>query len=443
MVALVVTATGCVSGPIPGGFPPDPKIPAAGYVEHEYFLTGFATAYRAVGALGTDGHWTATPSTSAYYRTRLLVRRPSDPAKFNGTVVVEWYNVSAGSDISPTYNQANAELLRDGYAWVGVSAQKVGVDALKGSSRYSSLVHPGDDYSYDIFTQAGRAIRSPIGLDPLGGLKVQHVIATGESQSAFRLVSYVNAINPLVHVYDGFLLYSRGSGAAAIGGGVVPPGAPVLRTDQPSPIIDVQTETDLVVLRSGSARQPDDSHFRLWEVAGGSHVDEHTLAATFPIPPTIGPSLCQYQYNSASTWTVVSAAVHALDLWVRGVKAPAHAPRIAVTDLTATDPVSRNSLGMAQGGIRLPDIQVPIARIDGLPNSPLPNAPALFQQFCRLFGRTIPFPDGTLTRLYPSHETYVQRFDAAAGKAVGDGFMLQADANALEANAALQPVPTG
>ena len=41
MVALVITATGCVSGPIPGGFPPDPKIPAAGYVEQEYFLTGF------------------------------------------------------------------------------------------------------------------------------------------------------------------------------------------------------------------------------------------------------------------------------------------------------------------------------------------------------------------------------------------------------------------
>jgi hypothetical protein len=443
MVGLVLAATGCVSGPIPNGPPPDPKLTAAGYTESEYFLSGVASAYTATGALGTDGHWTATPTTTAPYRTRLIVRRPSDPAKFNGTVLVEWLNVSSGADLAPTYLQSNAELLRDGYAWVGVSAQKIGVDALKTDPRYSSLSHPGDDYSYDIFTQAGRAIRSAIGLDPLGGLKVQHVLATGESQSAFRLTTYVNAINPLVHVYDGFLLYSRGSGAAPVGGGVVPPGAPVMRTDQSSPIIDVQTEGDLIVLRSGLARQPDDAHFRLWEVAGGSHVDEHTLSGTFPPNVTTAGSVCQYRVNSADTFAVVSGAVRALDLWVRGVSTPAHAPRIAVTDLNAADPISRNSLGMGQGGIRLPDIQVPIAQISGLPNLPLPGGPAILQEFCKLFGRTVPFPDGTLPRLYATHETYVQRFDQAAGNAVADGYILQADANALEANAAVQPVPTG
>ena len=40
-------------------------------------------------------------------------------------------------------------------------AQKVGVDALirNNRARYGSLVHPGDSYSYNIFSLAGARIR--------------------------------------------------------------------------------------------------------------------------------------------------------------------------------------------------------------------------------------------------------------------------------------------
>ena len=43
----------------------------------------------------------------------------------------------------------------------------------------------------------------------LGGLQPKHVIAIGESQSAGRLVTYIDAVHPLVDVYDGFLVHSR------------------------------------------------------------------------------------------------------------------------------------------------------------------------------------------------------------------------------------------
>ena len=66
----------------------------------------------------------------------------------------------------------------------------------------------GDDLSYDIFSQVGQAVRHPLGVDLLGGLKPRVIIATGESQSASRLSTYVNSINPLANVYDGFLLLS-------------------------------------------------------------------------------------------------------------------------------------------------------------------------------------------------------------------------------------------
>ena len=165
--------------------------------------------------------------------------RPTSPKEFNGTVVVEWLNVSGGLDASPDWTGAHTELIRDGFAWMGVSAQYAGVEGggallpivnlpLKtvDPARYGSLVHPGDSFSYDIFSQAAQAIRHPTGASPLGDLEVKRVIAAGESQSAFRLVTYIDAVHPLAAVYDGFLVHSRGAGGAI--------GAPLSESPQPS-----------------------------------------------------------------------------------------------------------------------------------------------------------------------------------------------------------------
>ena len=99
-----------------------------GYVEHEYVASGTATAYRAIGALSSDGRWSFTPDGNAPYRTRVLVRYPSDPAKFSGTVVVEWLNVSGGLDADPEWASLHEEIVRNGDALMGVSAQRIGVE---------------------------------------------------------------------------------------------------------------------------------------------------------------------------------------------------------------------------------------------------------------------------------------------------------------------------
>jgi hypothetical protein len=109
--------------------------------------------------------------TTAPYTTRLLVRRPTRASDFNGTVVVEWLNVSSKTDVDVDFGYLADEILRKGDAWVGVSAQAAGIDSTGGSQfgpaavglkawdpeRYGALHHPGDAYSYDIFSQAGRA----------------------------------------------------------------------------------------------------------------------------------------------------------------------------------------------------------------------------------------------------------------------------------------------
>ncbi len=81
---------------------------------------------------------------------------------------MEWLNVSGGADAGPDWMLGHNELVREGFVWVGVSAQRVGVDALKSADptrgeavRYANLSHPGDSYSYDIFSQAGQAIGRP------------------------------------------------------------------------------------------------------------------------------------------------------------------------------------------------------------------------------------------------------------------------------------------
>jgi hypothetical protein len=191
----------------------------AGYSREEFFLTGIARSYTPTLPLPADGKVSAMVSPDSddgSYKTRIVVVRPVDPANFNGTVIVEWLNVTAGADTPPDFIMAHNEFIRSGYAYVAVSAQSVGVNALVASNaRYESLLHPGDSYSYDLFTHVGKSLlteNSPL----LDGLVPERVIATGESQSASRMVTYINVAHPLEQVYGGFMVHSRGSTGSSI-----------------------------------------------------------------------------------------------------------------------------------------------------------------------------------------------------------------------------------
>ena len=181
--------------------------------------------------------------------------------------------------------------MRQGMAWVGVTAQKVGIvggtnplvasQALKNADpvRYAPLEHPGDAFSYDIYSQVGRAVREDAAT-VLGGLKPRHVVAVGESQSAFYLTTYVNALAGSTKVYDAFLLHGRSGAPGPLDGSGIftADRKPVrIRTDVDVPVLMFETESDLVNLWYASARQPDTRRIRTWEVAGTSHYDTYGL----------------------------------------------------------------------------------------------------------------------------------------------------------------------
>src|SRR2546429_5805129 len=114
-----------VTGPVAGG-KGTPTIMATtfdlgplGYVQEEFLVSGEAAAFDVVGAARDDGAWEAEPVSSAPFRTRVVVNRPADMARFDGSVVVEWLNVSIGADAGGGWTMMHNELIRRGGAWVG------------------------------------------------------------------------------------------------------------------------------------------------------------------------------------------------------------------------------------------------------------------------------------------------------------------------------------
>jgi hypothetical protein len=452
-----------VEGPITG--PGTPSIlstsfnlATVGYQESEYFISGTATSYRMKGKAPADGRWKVSPDQTARYKTRVLVYRPSDPKKFNGTVVVEWLNESAGTDTAPDWIGDHDQLIRQGMAYVGVSAQALGINGGTGvlgaggaglrktnPQRYGTLHHPGDAYSYDIFSQAAQAIWHPRHVSILGGLKPKALIADGESQSAFFLTTYIDAIAPAAHVFNGYFVHSRWGGGTSLAGALALGVHEPFRTDLGVPVLAFETETDLSV-GYASNRQPDNRWFRDWEVAGTSHADDYTsiigmgdngrtnIAGAIVDQDTpltiIG---CTAAPNSGPQHWVLDAAISALNRWVRTGAAPPHAPRLDMTS-GAHPTIRRDALGNALGGIRTPELDVPIAALTGT------AAPGQ-NETCSLFGSTMPFSASTLTTLYPTHADYVAKFDAATRRAVAAGFILPVDATEIEAAAASSNVP--
>lgn len=136
------------------------------YVEEEYLLCGTAQSWVPAGELTWDGMWSAEMQDAEPYETRILVRRPADAAKFNGTVIVEWADMTNGYEL--TYSEAQG-IYENGFAYVSVTADKEGADSLRDwdSERYGDLNIPNAGMAYDIFTQAAQTVGLSVRQAPL------------------------------------------------------------------------------------------------------------------------------------------------------------------------------------------------------------------------------------------------------------------------------------
>jgi alpha/beta hydrolase family protein len=451
-VSLTATTVPQVTGPIPSTAPPgDPShnyifyatpmdLAKVGYEENEYFISGVAKRFT------TANPNPASPIGEMPYVTRIVVRRPINPRRFAGVVVVDWQNVTAGHDIDTEWGGAGAFFVRHGWVWAGASVQRVGVNgATTGAtaglglrqwspSRYGSLdlTNGGtvldDSQSYDVYTQIARLIKQgpSSGPNPFAGLAVRDVYAGGVSQSATFLIRYYNGVQSSAGVFDGFLV--------GLGGGVP-------RADVGMKLMKVYTETD-VLLSQAALRVPDSATIHTWEITGGSHVpasavspDPTDFRATLggiqtrefgPAPPVNcvnpGPS-------DVEVWAEFQAGYAALDRWVTDEVPPATANPIQVASLGPPVALARDADGIALGGIRLPKIDVPVALNDGINGAASLANP--LSVFCILYGTHRPFSEEKLAELYPTHGVYVNQVAKDRDTLVNEGFLLREDAQTL------------
>ncbi|WP_175690313.1 alpha/beta hydrolase domain-containing protein [Burkholderia anthina] len=421
-----------IEGPVTGGSKGHPfssstvPLAPAGYTENEYFISGTAHAFApAPGSVaGQDGRWSAVASGGEQpYKTRILVRIP-DRAHFNGTVLVEWMQElrSVERDINFRWNAET--MLRHGFAWVGVSLQHEGVDGDTGVSlkrwdpvRYGSLTIPNSDLSYDILSQVGAALgpaRVAQSVDPLDGLPVKHIVAVGNSLSAWRLSTYIDAVQPTSHVFDGFFLQDFRQKTIDDREDAAFPHDRWVRSDVAVPTILL----NMMPAALRSAGQPTGPNLRIWEPAGASHTNTFLMArGEIAEKRDVGfdiPYCAASRANGIPTQYFSSAALVALDRWVKGGKA---APGFSPITVDAQG-ARIDDAGNALGGMRHPWVDVPVARYtwdgDCIGGS----------------GRTFPFSPAQLAQRYGSPAGYLKQFTHAVRAAVRAGTILPEDMGA-------------
>jgi hypothetical protein len=418
--------TGPVAGGVRTGQPYNTsQVPLVkGYVEEEFFFEGVAS----------DGAGAEAP-----YKSRILVRRPTDPRHFNGSVVLDWTNVTVPDDTDVNWQPTHPTIMKRGFVYVAVAAQRLAIEAsplaLKqwDPVRYGSLSHPGDAYSFDIFSQAAEAV-----LDPkvLGDLRpqVDRRLAVGASQSGGRLKTYINEWQARHGVFDGF--GPQISSPAGVARDLVP-------------VIWLQSQSE-----TGSAPVEEDSGlFRLWELAGPAHAPNQYSAyqnSTYVYSHSNGAT-STYDAEADNAWGYdaqpgqclqrnwfnasfgYQAHLVALDDWVRTGKAPRPMPRMTRADGERVYDEHDNVVG----GIRNPQIDVPIAGYfaGGIPTGTT-NPCAIAGGDLPLTGTTSMLDAATLERLYPEPGDYLRAFRTATQDALRRGFILPEGAAELLERAA-------
>lgn len=423
------------------------------YLEEEYFLSGQANVYTLSGNCAQLKH-TDTP-----YTTRALIRRPNPSRKFSGNVVVELLNSSNSWDVSPMWSLTWPAILADGDVYVGLTFHPTCVAALKryDQDRYAPLRLPSPEPGqvdpnvlmshhctpdtefglvWDILTQLGVAMKTD--------KAVERVYAMGCSQSAMFLSTYFNIFHentrpsPITPPFDGYLAFT-GSTMVPLTQQDAPPQVddPIQVTRNcPVPIIRIMSQWDFCGFAGNLAHRREDSdeagdRFRLYEIAGQAH--NPAVGALyrpgFEEIQKIGQSTDFPHTDTAvlPTDAIVRQSLRNLNAWSRGWSVPPRAPGWIAVDKKGK-PVFDGD-GNVMGGLRLPQLEVPIARCSsGTHKNP--------QDSCM-----IPFSQKRLEELYPTHRDYVKKMFHAVDQLLFQNFISVQDADLLKMCAVFEPIP--
>jgi len=462
-------ATLTVTGPLPAGGESVPlgtawlpghqrgiDLAAHGYLEEEYLLSGQADDWT------WDDSLRPVPAGPLPFTTRILIRRPADPATFSGAVYLEPNH--ADYDRSLTWSATAPWLVRSGHAHVGVTQEVATLPDLArwDAARYGTLSIPRPAQRWDITGLAAALAKG--GSGPLAGYPVSRVIMSGWSQTGtfcrtflgegFHARSQAGG-GPAV---GGYLICISSGGAGRAGYGVLRPPAQLLPDDPRRtigahgvPVVELlsegESETHRAVLRPDSDG-PHDA-YRLYQVAGTGHITGRHELATNRLQMAgrgwpVNPAEVSERLSDGRMDLVARAVFAAVDRWAADGTVPPRMPsRFGYDDpdgpgtrgiMPESLPLLRDADGNVTGGIRTPWVEVPAG--GHFPHStpvpgrcePAPHAPyADPAMLADLWAYLAPFTAAELTRRYGDRDGYLARLEAAAHLAVKDGWLLAED----------------
>jgi hypothetical protein len=438
------------------------------YAVEEYLVSGQATVY----TYNWDPNDPNTPPVrgdivpvdpNVPYTTRIIIHRPSDPNVFNGTVVIEWWNSSAGFDTAPSWDASAEYFARKGIVYLGVTNSTTSLEFLTGGcslfgmlpptcgTRYETLSMPENGQAFEMVSQIANLLKSSSPENPLHpDYPVERIFHVGQSQQGGSMVTYASAFH-FPGINDGYFIQAAGR-ARRINyrTSCNDPNAPpypectprlegedrLVRTDLPVPVYRAHTETDMAGVLTGDSRQIDTDTFRYYEMTGTAHSTVHKDIEVIPGLYDL-EDMCRYSLNTLADGPIFGSFLYNamwenMELQVRDGTPPPSGVLIE----TEVDPngllvTKRDAFGNAQGGIRLPQMDVPIASYS--PNNEAdPNLPAFLQYVgnlaCRLSGSVEPFDAGTLDGLYPKMEDYLVPIEASSQALIDARFLLPEDA---------------
>ncbi len=467
LVAVLMLSAGSVHAEVPSlpgvvAVPPSGQAPlssahrpgneyadlnAAGYQEKEFYMQGVAPAINSTGETLFE----------LPYITRILVRYPDDPAKFNGTVVIAPFGWI--SEFDTTWALNKHYLLRKGYAYVGYTIntnkpekdpktegwppESTGTFNLEfmrkfDYARYALLgtyfdpqqfrrgegADPFVPQAQGIGAQLAYLLKSNAVASPLHGLNVQRVYANAWSIQAQLWMDYLNQGRHQQWrmpngraLIDGYVIGKLVSGEMGGDPARVPRHMP-----DDAPVVAVYSQSEVIIDALNNVAPPPDSdqpRMRFYELTGVAHANSSDLG-TGELDGVLNTdeqvdSACHYLYDDEPQGVLASALLDGMDHWVRDGKPMPRVSRVARKGQGLVRDAKTNNL---VGGVRPPWITVPAAAYMTGQETGCGDA----------MDTKIPYSPAKLRALYGTHDNYVRQFEAAKQASIKAGNLLPEDA---------------
>ena len=230
---------------------------------------------------------------AAAYKTRIVIRRPKDDAKFNGLILAESMHPSGNPWV---FHFTQTYAMTSGVIGLEILTSTPAGLAQANEARYKDLVVP-NGAANDILAQVGALVKSDHRDNPLSGLAVRKMILAGSSASAAVAHelsderAHGERLADMKPIYDGFMPTSANGQIPAL--------------DVPTILVPTMRET----YAGNGTTQPDNEKLRVYEFAGMAHIDSRVAGGYYPDP-------CKYPISRYPMGAEMAVALDKLFAWV-------------------------------------------------------------------------------------------------------------------------------